>query len=266
VADPKPEETTLEAEVTEDEGPTVESVQADAAKFKSALMKERKVVAKLRKDLDPFKDLDATAAREALTKLEEIEEAAAAAAESGEGDKPNPAFLKLEQDVKRLKNAVEAGEKTLAAEKKERDVDRKLFNLKQKESMATDALLKHVSDPADVKILKRELLARMVEEEGETHNGSPIYRVPDDDGEPRLVTKLGDTNPDKILAEYVGKDMRAEFPKNFGGTKAAGGGLTGIAGKTEDGEFVVKRGATPAEYQRVREAAQKVGKLPTITD
>lgn len=266
MADEKTEDATLEDEGIEDEGPTVESVQEDAAKFKSALLKERKVVAKLRKDLDPYKDLDATAAREALTKLDEIEEAATAAAESGEGEKVDPALMKLQQDVKRLTDLVQAGKDTLAAEKAERDDDRKKFNLKQKEAMATDALLKHVTDPADVKILKRELLARMVEEEGETQNGSPVFRVPDDDGEPRLVTKSGDTNPDKILAEYVGKDMRAEFPKNFGGTKAAGGGLTGISGTAEDGEFTVKRGAPHAVYKQVKERAQKVGKLPTIVD
>lgn len=265
MAEEKPDETT-EEETPADEGPTVESLQVDLAKTKTALLKERKKSSGLQKSLDPFKDLDATAAREALTKLEEIETAAAEAEKGGDG-KPDPEMTKLHQDVKRLKADVQAAKDSLATEKEERAADRKLSNLKQKDTMATGALLEHVSDAADVKILKRELLARMVEEEGETQNGNPIYRVPDDDGEPLLVTKSGSTDPDKILAEYVGTVMRGEFPKNFAGTKASGGGMKGLGSKQDDdGEFVIKRGATPAEYRRVREAAQKVGKLPTVKD
>lgn len=186
--------------------------------------------ARLRKTADAFKDIDPEKARAALEQVAKLEASAEEDDDLGGGDgDAEDLATRIERRVKKAVSQVETQFKKQIEElQSERKTDREAFVERDKRTTAYQAVA-GLTDDTD--LMAEQLMKRMVRDE--SPNGDIVWRVRGDDGEPILAAKSGTdsvTDPTKILKHYVGTAMRDEFPRNFPGTKAQGGGMAGSSG------------------------------------
>lgn len=248
-------------EVTSADGWALE----DTGALKKGLEVERKTSADRLKKLKAFDGIDATAAREALGKMEEIanwnpDEKAAEAREAFEKQLTEKFAKDRAGMVKKHSEEMEVGTKQRTGMRTQ--LEGALIGA------AANAAIADNKGSSALLLPTIKGLSRLVESE----DGDLVVRVVGEGGVERLSTKAGCTDP-MTIAELVA-EMRASevYARAFDGTGASGSGAAGSDGGVKSGaggtvSIASSIAATDhAAYRAAKATAAKDGKALVMTD
>lgn len=219
----------------------------DVAGLKSALGKEKANARSFKDKLDLFEDIDPEAARDALTKIEEMTDW-----------KPEK---KVQEQIDAIKAQLEGKHKKEASKW---DEEKSFFmNQLRKaliEAEATAAVAKHGVKKGFINLMKEKAMTEALLEKND--KGDYTVRVKGEDGTPRIsMNSEGYMTIDELMGSYSTLD---EYSGAFDGSGATGSGATGSERGRGTGirRLTREEASDPATYQRMTEAAKAAGRDP----
>ena len=220
----------------------------DIAGITSTLEKHKKWLKDEKAKGESFEGLDAEAAREALSKMEEMQ-----------NWKPEQ---KVQEQIEAIKKQLEGRHMKDAAKWTEQE--KFLMNQVEKaliDSAAASAVSRHGVKKAYAELMKEKAKSSAFIEKDES--GNFAVRVKGDDGSARVSMLPNSQGAYMDLDEHMGSwAEHDDYAGAFEGTGASGGGASGSDGFGRSGvrPLTHEQASDPVAYRQAKEAAAKQGK------